>query len=301
MAITAHVLLTYTCPLRCSHCFVYSGPRARGRFTLQTLNLSLSQIAQIDQIEAVVFSGGEPFLEYPLLLYGVKKARQMGLRVIVITNGFFARNHATGIKFLRALAEVGLDELQVSVDDFHYSNRLDSSGARALQVAAELGIKVKQVRVSDNNEESEQSDLDPSARERICARPLRYFGRAVELVSETHPRFPSRTFTHCPDHDLAAPRDIYLDPGGLVSVCPGVVIGNFMFSSLREILGKHPARDNPILQYLIGGGPAELARHFPLANTDQFTDACHACFTIRKAMLKDYPNFLAPKQVYGSF
>jgi len=299
MALTAHFILTYTCPLRCNHCFVYSSPRARGRFSQQALNQSLTQIAQTDQIEGIVFTDGEPFLEHPTLLYGVKKARQIGLRVIVITNGFFARTHAAGMKYLRPLAEIGLDELQISIDDFHYRDQHDPAGLRALEAAEELGIKVRRVYVSGNEKQPGKVDQDPSAGESMVASPLRFFGRAVEFISETQPRFPPWTFTHCPDHDLSAPGDIYLDPGGIVSVCPGVVIGNFMVSSISEILENHPARDNLILHHLIQGGPAELFRQFPISETDRFTDACHACFTVRKAMLDNYSAFLAPKQVYG--
>lgn len=300
MALTAHFILTYTCLLRCSHCDVNSTPRARGRFTQQALNHSLTQIAQTDRIDSVVFTGGEPFLVYPTLLYGVNKARQIGLRVTIMTNGFFARSHATGIRILRSLAESGLDEIQVSIDGFHYSNRRAPEGARTLEIAAELGIKVRQVCISRKDEGHVGVSEDSVGEYERSEFPLRFFGRAVELISENQPRFPSNTFTQCPDRELVTPGDIYLDPEGLVSVCPGVVIENFYRSSIKEILENHPARENSILQCLIQGGPAELFNCFPLPQGDQFADACHACFTARKALLDPYPDFLAPKQVYGS-
>lgn len=299
MAITAHMLLTYTCPLRCNHCFVFSSPKAQGKFIRQSLNQSLNQIGQTRQIDTVVFGGGEPFLEYTTLLFGVKKARQMDLRVIIITNGFFARNHPSGLNILRPIAEFGIHELQVSIDEFHFQGQSDSVGERALEIAEKLGVNGRRVCVSRQIGDPKRIDLSASDNDRMSTRPLRYFGRAVGLISESQPRYPSRAFTKCPEHNLTKLEEIYLDPGGVVSVCPGIAIGNLTTSPLSEIIENYPHLNNPILQNLISGGPAELARQFPLSGTDRFTDACHACFLIRKALLAAYPDFLTPKQVYG--
>lgn len=75
-----HVLLTYMCNLRCDHCFVYSGPDAKGTFTLNQIRRVLDEAIKIGTIKSIYFEGGEPFLFYPLMLEGIKIARGMGFK-----------------------------------------------------------------------------------------------------------------------------------------------------------------------------------------------------------------------------
>ena len=62
-----HFLLTYTCLFECDHCFLYSGPGAKGTFTLDQINRVLDEAEKIGSVESIFFEGGEPFLYYPLL------------------------------------------------------------------------------------------------------------------------------------------------------------------------------------------------------------------------------------------
>lgn len=298
MVRTAHLILTYRCPLRCNHCFVYSSPKARGKFTHQDLNDGLNQLAQIEQIDSVIFDGGEPFLEFPTLLFGARKARQLGLQISVMTNGFFARNRTTGINYLRPLAEIGIEELFVSIDGYHFQDPDRSASERALEIATELGINGKRVSVSPTTVQ-DAADSSQNHKDNISERPLRYFGRAVDLIPEDKCLAPAEFFTTCPVHNFASPTEIYLDPEGLVSLCLGIAIGNFKTTPLKSILENYPQEDNPIVQCLMRGGPAELASGFNFTHLNNYADACHACFTIRKALLEEYPAILAPRQVYG--
>jgi hypothetical protein len=50
---------------------------------------------------------------------------------------------------------------------------------------------------------------------------------------------------------------------------------------------------------LIRGGPAELARHYGIAHEEGYVDECHMCWEVRKALIDRFPQYLAPKQVYG--
>ncbi len=53
-----HVLLTYMCNLRCDHCFVYSGPDAKGTFTLNQIRRVLDEAIKIGTIKSIYFEGG---------------------------------------------------------------------------------------------------------------------------------------------------------------------------------------------------------------------------------------------------
>ncbi len=56
-----HFLLTYTRNLECDHCFVCSGPKAKGTLTLNQIQRILDELTKIGMIEQVYFEGGEPF------------------------------------------------------------------------------------------------------------------------------------------------------------------------------------------------------------------------------------------------
>lgn len=75
-----HFLLTYMCNLECDHCFVYSGPDAKGTFTLDQIRKVLNEATKIGTIKWIYFEGGEPFLFYPIMIEGIKIAPRYGVQ-----------------------------------------------------------------------------------------------------------------------------------------------------------------------------------------------------------------------------
>ena len=69
-----HILLTYKCSFECDHCFLYSGPFAKGAMTLPQVRHVLDAPRKIGSVEWIYFEGGEPFLFYPSLLEGLRLA-----------------------------------------------------------------------------------------------------------------------------------------------------------------------------------------------------------------------------------
>ena len=78
MLTNVHILLTYQYTFECDHCFLYSGPFAEGTMTLSQIRRVLDESRKIGSVKWIYFEGGEPFLFYPLLLEGVKLARDRG-------------------------------------------------------------------------------------------------------------------------------------------------------------------------------------------------------------------------------
>ena len=76
-----HFLLSYQCNSECDHCFVYSGPHAKGTFTLSQIREVLDEAERLGSIKSIYFEGGEPFLFYPIMLEGIKAAREKGFKV----------------------------------------------------------------------------------------------------------------------------------------------------------------------------------------------------------------------------
>ena len=85
-----HFLLTYKCILECRHCFVWGSPWQEGVMSLHDIRRFLEQARQTGTIDWVYFEGGEPFLFYALLQQAVGLAAEMGFKVGIVSNAFWA-------------------------------------------------------------------------------------------------------------------------------------------------------------------------------------------------------------------
>ena len=139
-----HILLTYTCSRECDHCFVYGSPQAEGTFTLKQLNKAFGEIKKIGSIEWVYFEGGEPFLFYPLMIEGIRMARDAGFEVGAVTNAYWATSEGDAELWLRQLFKLGVSDLSISDDSFHSENDEDNTAKRALAAAKSIGMAVQQ-------------------------------------------------------------------------------------------------------------------------------------------------------------
>jgi pyruvate-formate lyase-activating enzyme len=130
-----HLLLSYTCNFDCDYCFVFSGPSAEGTFTIGQIQSALDKVRKIETVEWIHFEGGEPCLFYSLMLEGLKRTRAMGFQVGVITNAYFATTVEDARLWLQPLAKLGIGELSVSDDAYHWENVDDSPPKRVLACA----------------------------------------------------------------------------------------------------------------------------------------------------------------------
>ena len=211
-----HFLLSYMCNFECDHCFVFSGPSARGTFTIRQIQAALEEAGKIGTVEWIYFEGGEPCLFYPLMLEGVRRARQMGFQVGVVTNAYFATSPEDARLWLQPLADLGIGDLSISDDAFHYGDVEDSPPKRAVACARELGMPVDSICIEKPAllREPGQGRGAPVAGDSVMFR-----GRAVEKLIEGLPRKPWRGFAECPYEDLRDPGRVHLDCYGNVHLC----------------------------------------------------------------------------------
>ena len=144
-----HFLLTYTCNMECDHCFVYSSPHAKGTFTSQQIRDVLHELTKIGTIESICFEGGEPFMFYPLMLEGIKLAHDFGFKTGVVTNAYFATSAEDARLWLQPLKELGIGDLSLSDDAYHYGKAEDNPPKRALACARELDIPVMSICIEE--------------------------------------------------------------------------------------------------------------------------------------------------------
>lgn len=296
-----HILLSYKCPLRCDHCFVFGDQHASDRMTDNQVKLILEEARKIGSVKWVVFEGGEPFLHFPLLLKSVHRARQLGFAVGIVTNGFFARSEEAAVRYLRPLQELGLARLCVSDDLFHYNSLIETPAKRAIQAAEKLGLPVSRFSVTLPGSARfglpatiEYTESTPQSTWRVM-----FAGRAVDKIVPGLTTSPRTAFNECPHEEYVKPGTVYIDSFGYVQLCHGIAIGNAWEIPLSTLLSRYNTASHPIWGPLMQGGPAELCRIYGFQQAGDYMDACHLCYTARLALIDRFPQVLAPSHVYG--
>lgn len=293
-----HFLLSYACNMECDHCFVYSAPNAKGTFTLNQIRIVLDELVKIGTIEWVYFEGGEPFMFYPLMAEGVKLSRDLGLKVGLVTNAYYATSEEDAELWLKPLHEMGISDLSVSDDVFHNEDGKDNAAKLLSAAAKKLGMPVGSICIEKPTVETTR-DMEEDKGVPVIGGGARFRGRAVEKLVEGLPRRHWEEFTECPDEDLSEPKRVHLDSYGNVHLCQGLSMGNMWKTPLSVMVKDYDADSHPICGPLARGGPALLARECGVDHDDEYVDACHFCYLVRQALMDRFPEYLAPKQVYG--
>ena len=290
-----HFLLSYQCTYECDHCFVWSSPRAGGTISLEMMTGVLDQAVDLGTVTDVYFEGGEPFLFYPLMVEGIRLARERGFSTGVVTNCYWATAALDAELWLRPLRALEVADLSVSSDAFHAGDDEDPRPGHAVTAAKALGLDEAVI------------TIDPPA---VCTTPdekglpivggsVRFRGRAAVNLTEGLPLRPWTDFDECPDEDFLDPGRVHIDGWGNVHLCQGVLLGNLNDHSLAGMLESYDPRGHPIIGPLLAGGPAELVRAYGLPHQGGSVDACHLCYEARCALRESFPEHLGPPQVYG--
>ncbi len=293
-----HFLLSYKCDSECDHCFVYSSPQAKGTFTVNQMKEALDELARIETVETVFFEGGEPFLFYPLMQEGIKMAGAMGFKTGLVTNAYWATSEEDAELWLRPLHDVRLSDISISDDTFHYGDKEASPAQYALNAASKLGISTGSISIDKPTVHSD------AAKEQERGKPVvgggvMFRGRAVEKLIQGLPGRSWEQYTECPHEDLRDPKRVHLDAYGNVHLCQGLSMGNMWDAPLSKLVKQYDADSHPICRPLVKGGPALLARECDVAHQDKYVDACHMCYLVRRALIDRFPQYLAPRLVYG--
>ena len=299
MLTSIHVLLTYTCTLRCDHCYVFASPQASGKVSPVKVSRLLDQTLQIKSIEWVIFEGGEPFLVYPLLLTSVKHARKLGFKVGVITNGYFGRSEEAAVRFLKPLVALGLNRIFISNDRFHYKNTIDSPAKRAIDAAVKLGLPITRIKISESTSPV-QNQVPENVHVIEETHPLLMVGRANERLKFDLPLSDWRSFTVCPFKDLQDPDTLFIDPLGNAQICQGISIGNIWVDHLSVLMEQFDIDSHPIYGPIVHNGPKGLVDEYRIIPLQEYQNACQMCYSLRRLLLSRFPEYLSPPQVYNN-
>ena len=293
-----HFLLTYACNMECDHCFLFCAPHAEGTFTLAQIEAALDQVQQLGTVEVVYFEGGEPFLYYPLMVEGIRLARQRGFQAGIVTNSYWATTERDAELWLNPLAALGLVDLSVSDDIFHHGTEEENVAKRALRAAKGLGIPADSISIGEPGValgvEKDQERGQP-----VIGGGVMFRGRAVEKLVSGLPTRPWAELTECPYEDLRDPNRVHLDAYGHLHLCQGLIMGNIWETPLADVVAEYRPERHPLCGPLLEGGPAQLARVYDLEHEEQYVDECQLCYSLRLALIDRFPQYLAPRLVYG--
>jgi len=119
--ISGGLMLSYKCPVECRHCMYACSPKWAGNWiTVDQLEKYLPQLAKVIKPSpygrqymslnhGLHFSGGEPFLNFKLLLKAVEIADTLDVpSTFVETNCFWCKNDEFTRQRLQVLKENGL-------------------------------------------------------------------------------------------------------------------------------------------------------------------------------------------------
>ena len=210
-----HLLLSYQCTFECDHCFVWSSPRAGGTMTLEMLTSVLDQAVELGTVKDIYFEGGEPLLFYPLMVEGIRLARERGFSTGVVSNCYWATAEADAALCLAPLRDLEVADLSISSDAFHAGEEDDPRPACAAQAARELGLDVAVITIDPPTVVTTPDEKGLP----IVGGSVRFRGRAAANLTADLPRRPWTDFNECPDEDFFDPGRVHVDGYGNVHLC----------------------------------------------------------------------------------
>lgn len=284
---TWYLQLTDRCTNACPHCFSSCSPAGAGVVAFSLARKWIHHMAAVSA-RRIVFTGGEPFLYFPLLRNLVHEAHTRGLTPAIWTNGYWITGVEEFRLTLRYLADVGLKQLLLSEDAFHGAQPFVSFSDELPPAAEALGVALRFARISPKDPPAPPDYLFID--HHVLEGPVMFRGRAATECVAHQARWKLEDFDACPFLDFQAPRSLFIDFHGRVHICPGLPLADLNALSLKRFFAEFDLERHPVARAIATGGPRRLAADFGLAqDADGFVDFCHACWELRRRVLIPRP------------
>jgi len=261
--------------------------------SIRLIRRILHQAAEAGSVEWIYFEGGEPFLYYQTMLAGIDEAVKMGYKVGIVSNGYWATSEEDALLFLAPLAGK-IQDLSISSDLYHYSEKISQQSLFITKVAHDLHIPVGVITI-EQPEGSAASSIGQIPNETSL---IMYRGRATDKLAPQAVHYPPDVFTSCPHENLIDPGRVHIDAFGNLHICQGISLGNLVNSALKDICDNYEPFSHPIIGPLLVGGPYDLARKYQVLKDETYADACHLCYETRVSLRDRFPDILLPDQMY---
>lgn len=327
--ISCGVILSYRCPIECRHCMYACSPRWRDWISEEQLEQLLRQLAgkiepapygpeSVGLNHGLHFTGGEPFLDFDLLLEGTKMAKELGIpSTFVETNCYWCTADDTTRDKLERLRASGLRGIMISVNPYYLEFVPFERTERGIRIAHEvfgenvmiyqwdyylafrrLGIEGK-VPLDDYLDLVKGEDL---------ARRVEMFlaGRAVYSLEAFYPRHPAELLCDepCQPPFLRNWHHHFDNYGNwMPGYCGGISLGKWWDLDGLLARGVDPDR-RPILGYLAEGdfrGLLSFAEDLGYERSRAgYVSKCHLCLDMRRHLgAEERFEELAPREFYA--
>ena len=314
------LLLTYQCTSRCHHCLYRAGSHHQDLMSEQQFHAILESLEGFP-LRWIMLFGGEPLLFQDQLYQWINtiSKRFPSVNRGIITNGFWAKTAEDRRQILRKLSAAGLTHLSLSYDSFHarfvnpeYIQRI----LNELKTDDFQKVTIDSYFLFGENAQNDYNYKTNGLLEQLNIPSfvvLQKFnvltvGRMADHLQGNSTLY---TFDDSPckvpywlGSSLAQLSTIEIDSAGYVTLCPGITIGNMHQMPLHEIISSYNPIQHPIIHALTStgiGGLIQLAQeHNVKISTLKVSSSCHACYILRRALLDIFPNYLAPRHLYGS-
>ncbi len=323
--VSAGVLLTYKCSGACRHCMYACSPRWPADWiavddaerVLEGLASSMRgrypPDAPVGVNSGLHFTGGEPFLNFELLLGLVGIAADLGIPgIFVETNASWCVTDAVVRDRLRALRGAGLRGILISVNPFLLEHVPFERTKRAVRIALEVfGPRNVLVYQAPFYEELSRLGIEGTLPLEeylkegygLACAELFLSGRAAYKLAHLFPRYPARRFfgSSC-RRELIRDWHVHVDNycNFIPGFCAGLSLGDAR--DLTAICAGIDPAGYPVLRALLAD-LAELYRlgvaHGYVEREEGYISRCHLCLDIRRHLARrgDFPE-LAPRAFY---
>lgn len=327
--VSGGILLTYKCTGSCKHCMYACSPGWRSdwmdageaRKVLEDLSGRLpgrppfgSRTIGINR--GLHFTGGEPFLNFPLLLELTEIAADLGIAgTFVETNCFWCRDRDATRRKLVQLREAGLEGVLVSVNPFTMEHVPIGNCLLAVEEGRQVFGRNVLVYQEGFLHEATQASIEgtlgleesvkllgPDALRGLELLPR---GRAVYALGTLYRHHPADSFFHCScEEELGRGWHFHVDNyfNYIPGYCGGISLGDAR--DLDAILSGLDLDERPLLRALVAG-MGDLYRmatgEFGYRERKEgYVSKCHLCLDIRRHIVGQTKEFeeLRPREFY---
>jgi hypothetical protein len=323
------LILSYQCPAKCRHCLYACSPKWKGDWiSEEDLKKGLSGLAgkirsstwgpkAIGVNEGLHFSGGEPFLNFDLLVKAASLAEEMNIpSTFVETNCFWCLNDKETKDKLKILKKAGLKGIMISVNPYYAEFVPFERTRRGIEMALKVfgrNVIVYQLEffrlfsllgIEERLPLEEFLERTPKTNwaDRV---ELFLMGRAAIQLQNRYPAFPAEHFfkQSCLMPFLRGWHNHFDNYGNyLPGFCGGISLGNWLEMEQLLAEGLDPEK-MPILGFLIREdleGLFNFARDLGYEESPEgYCSRCHLCLDLRRYLngKGDFPE-LRPKEFY---
>jgi hypothetical protein len=323
------LILSYKCPAACRHCMYACSPTWNGDWIAEdVLERGLAQLAGNIQPSqqgpkgvglnyGLHFTGGEPFLNFELLLRAVRIAEELKVpSTFVETNSFWCTSDKITLERLSLLKASGLKGILISVNPFYAEFVPFERTERCIHISGHVfgrNVMVYQLefyhlfrRLGIRNPISREDSLRIIQTEYGAAN-VEFFmmGRAASALRDLSPAYRADAFFRqpCRPEFLRSWHNHFDNYGNfLPGYCGGISLGNWLHldSLVEEGIDLEA---HPVLAFLIFGkmeGLFRFARDLGYQEAERgYVSKCDLCLDLRRFLFHrgEFPE-LAPGEFY---